>query len=61
MCYLLPVNINLFKDKIDVNVIDVVLVFLLLTLNILTPSSNDSTADFEQVNFSWVVAFNVLN
>ena len=61
MCYLLPVNINLFKDKIDVNVIDVVLVFLLLTLNILIPSSNDSTADFEQVNFSWVVAFNVLN
>ena len=61
MCYLLPVNINLFKDKIDVNVIDVILVFLLLTLNILTPSSNDSTADFEQVNFSWVVPFNALN
>ena len=61
MCYLFPVNINLFKDKIDVNVIDVVLVFLLLTLNILTPSSNDSTADFEQVNFSWVVPFNALN
>ena len=36
-------------------VINVVLLFLLLTLNILAPFSSVSFVDVEQVNVSWVV------
>ena len=38
---------------------DVVLVFLLLTLNIFTPFSTVSIVDFEQVNFSWILTGNI--
>ena len=43
-----PPNIYLFKVN------DVVLVFLLLTLNIFRTLSSVSIVDFEQVNVSWV-------
>ena len=39
------------------NVIDVVQVFLLITLKIFTPFSSVSIVDFEQVNVSWVKFF----
>ena len=41
------------NNKNTRNVIDVVLVFLLLTLNIFHTFSSVSIADFEQVNISW--------
>ena len=37
------------------HVIDVVLVFVLLTLNIFTPFSSVSNANFEQVIVSWLL------
>ena len=46
------------------DVIDVALVFLLLTLNSFSSYSfaSASTADFEQVNVSWnVIAFNLIS
>ena len=54
-------DVNMFKvnNMYQVNkyqkVIDVVLllVFLLLTLNIITPFSSVSIVEFEQVNVSW--------
>ena len=43
--------------KTPENVIDVVQVFLLITLKIFTPFSSVSIVDFEQVNVSWVKFF----
>ena len=37
---------------------DVVLVFLLLTLNIFSPFFSASIVDFEQINVSWVSTTN---
>ena len=41
------------------NVSDVILVFLLLTLNIFHTFSSISIVDFERINVSWVVSFYV--
>ena len=44
----------MFKVSSNNDVIDVVLVFLLLTLKISQHFSTISIVDFEQVNLSWV-------
>ena len=48
------------KKKQQRNDFDVVLVFLLLTLNIFHNFSYVSTVHFEQVNVSWVISKNTL-
>ena len=46
---IVSIHLNLQRQKIDV-----VLVFLLLNLNILTSFSSDSATDSEQIYASWV-------
>ena len=48
-------KVNKKKHQNDVN--DVVMVFLLLTLNIFDTFLSDSIIDFEQVNVSWEEPF----
>ena len=47
---------NMFKN----NVIDVVLIILLLTLNIFHTFSSVSIVNFEQVNVNWIITIGFL-